>query len=125
METMNRSRTEQERQDILKTTFDLMPDELLPPAFLPEMMRRIRMEAVHMQKRDARRQVAALTAASLAIVGLVVATFASLGIPQFKVDFPRISIPPFYIYIGVLTLILLFADSWFRQKYFGKHPESR
>jgi hypothetical protein len=84
-------------------------------------MQRIREESVRIRKRDARRWKAALTAASLTIVGLAVAAFAYLDIPQFRVDFPQISIPPFYIYIGLLMLVLLFVDSWFHQKYFEKH----
>jgi UDP:flavonoid glycosyltransferase YjiC (YdhE family) len=121
---MNGNRTEQEQQDILKTIFDRMADEPLSPAFLPEMMQRIREESVRIRKRDARRWRAALAAASLTIVGLAVAAFAYPDIPQFRVGFPRISIPPFYIYIGLLMLVLLFVDSWFRQKYFEKHPEN-
>jgi hypothetical protein len=120
---MHRNQTGQKQQDILKTAFDRMTDEPLPPAFLPELMQRIRAEAVRIRKRDARRWVAALTAASLTILGLAVAALARLDIPPFRLDFPQISIPPFYIYIGILALILLFADGWFRQKYFEKHPE--
>lgn len=102
--------------------FDRMVDEPLPPAFLPEMMQRIREESVRIRKRDARRWKVALTAASLTIAGLAVAAFTYLDMPQFRVGFPRISIPPFYIHIGLLMLVLLFGDSWFRQKYFEKHP---
>ncbi|MDR1675779.1 MAG: hypothetical protein LBR86_04855 [Tannerella sp.] len=119
---MNGNQTEQEQQDILQTMFARMSDEPLPPAFLPEMMQRIRAEAVRMRKRDARRQAAALTAASLTIAGLAVAAFAYLDVPQFQVDFSQLFIPPFYIHIGALTLVLLFVDGWFRQKYFKKHP---
>jgi hypothetical protein len=123
METMNRNRTEEEQRDLLKTMFDRMSDEPLPPAFLPEMMQRIRTEAVHMRKRNSFWRAAALTAASLTIVGLAVAAIVYLDIPQFQEEFPRIVIPPLYIYIGVPTLILLIVDSWFRQKYFKKHLE--
>jgi negative regulator of sigma E activity len=114
---MNRNRTEEEQQDILQAMFARMSDEPLPPDFLPAMMQRIREEAVRIRKRDAWWRATALTAASLTIVGLAVAVFVYQ-------DFPRISISPFHIYIGILSLVLLFVDSWFRQKYFEKHPES-
>jgi FtsH-binding integral membrane protein len=118
---MNTNRIEEAQRDMLKAMFDRMTDDPLPPDFLPEMMQRIRTEAVRARKREAWRRTAALLAATLAIAGLAVAAFIYLDIPRFQADFPQIFIPPFYIYIGFLTLILLFADGWFRQKYFKKH----
>ncbi|MDR1335524.1 MAG: hypothetical protein LBK22_01695 [Tannerella sp.] len=112
---------EEEPQDVLKAMFRRMPDEPLPPDFLPEMMQRIRAEAARVRKREACRRAVALVAASLTIAGLAVAALIYPGIPSFRVDLPQIFIPPFYIYIGFLTLVLLFADGWLRQKYFKKH----
>ncbi|MDR3261004.1 MAG: hypothetical protein LBT78_04130 [Tannerella sp.] len=125
---MNTNRTEYEQRDILKTMFARLPDETLSPAFLAETMQRIRKEAVRIRKRDEWLCIAALVAASSAIVGLAVATFIYMDVPQIEIDFPRIdfsriSISPFYLLIGGLSLVLLLADSLFRQMYYKKHPE--
>jgi polyferredoxin len=111
------------QQDILKTMFQHLPEETLPPAFLPDMMRQIRKEAARIRRRNAWLRIVALAAASSAIVGLTVATFIYMDIPQVRIEWPTVSIPPFYLFIGILSLILLLADSLFRQRYYRKHPE--
>jgi polyferredoxin len=118
---MDTNRTEQ--QDILKTMFNHLPEETLSQAFLPEMMQRIRKESVRIRKRDERLRIAALVAASLTIVGLTAATFIYMGVPKIEIDFSMITIPPLYLFIGAFSLILLLADSLFRQRYYKKHPE--
>jgi polyferredoxin len=115
--------TQPGERDILKTVFDRMPEEALPQTFIPDMMQQIRKEAVRIRKRDERLRIVALVAASLAIVGLAAAALLYTGIPQMKIEFPRITIPPSYIFIGILALVLLLADSLFRQNYYKKHPE--
>jgi hypothetical protein len=112
-----------EGQDILKTMFGQLPEEALSPAFLPAMMQRIQAESVRMRKRNERLRIVGLAAASAAIAGLAVAILVYIDMPQIRIDFSSISFPPVYLYIGALTLILLLADSLFRQRYFRKHPE--
>jgi hypothetical protein len=112
------------KQDLLATLFSRMPEDALPENFQAEMMQRIRNEAVRIRKREQLLHILALAAASSVIIGLTVAALIYIGIPQFNFDFQHITIPPFYLYIGVLSLILLLGDYLFRQAYYKKHPES-
>jgi hypothetical protein len=52
-----------------------------------------------------------------------VASLIYLGIPQIKIEIPHVSIPSYYLYFGILVLILLFADHLLRQVYYKKHQE--
>jgi len=116
--------TNQNEQDILKSIFRQMPEETLPPAFQAEMMQRIRKEAIRIAKRNQWLRFLALIAATMFTIGLAVAALIYLGIPQITAGFPRITIPPHYIYFGALVLILLFADHLFRQRYDKKTVRS-
>ena len=110
----------QNEQDILTTIFNRLPDEMLPSTFRSEMMQRIRKEAIRIAKRNQRLRFLALTVASMFTIGLAVAALVYLDIPQIIAEFPRVSIPPYYIYFGLLVLVLLFADHLFRHLYYKK-----
>jgi hypothetical protein len=111
------------KYDLLETLFSRMPEEALPGNFQAEMMQRIRKEAVRIRKRNQLLNLSALIAASLAIIGLAVAALIRIGIPQYHFDFQSITIPPFYLCLGALSLILLLGDYLFRQAYYKRHPE--
>ena len=124
----------QTEQDILKLMFEQMPEEVLPPTFQSEMMLRIRAEAVRIVKRNNRLRILALIAASITIIGLSVAALIYLGVspttvlanmdfPSIKLDFPAIPFLSYYLYFGLLVLILLLADLWLRQAYYKRHQE--
>jgi uncharacterized membrane protein len=85
------------------------------------MMQRIRKEAVRIAKRDERLRVLALIAATLFMIGLAVAALVYVGIPSVMIEFPGISIPPTYIYFGLIVLFLLFSDHLLRQRYYKRH----
>jgi len=114
--------------------FEQMPEEVLPPTFQSEMMLRIRAEAVRIVKRNNRLRILALIAASITIIGLSVAALIYLGVspttvlanmdfPSIKLDFPAIPFLSYYLYFGLLVLILLLADLWLRQAYYKRHQE--
>ncbi|MDR2470250.1 MAG: hypothetical protein LBD27_07225 [Tannerella sp.] len=119
---MNTNQNEQE--DMLKKIFARMPEEPLPEEFLPEMTQRIQNEAERARKRETWQQAIILASALLAMLGLTVATWLYMDIPCISFEFPHITIPPAYISIGMLALILLIADSLFRLNYFKKRPEN-
>ncbi|MDR2232720.1 MAG: hypothetical protein LBE56_06290 [Tannerella sp.] len=123
----------QDENDILKTMFSRMPEEKLSPAFQTDMMERIRKEALLVAKRRQILQVLLLIGASISMIGLAIATFVYLKIPQMSSEwfrtydwqiprnFPNISIPHSYLIFGFLVVILLFADYLFRQVYYKRH----
>ena len=111
----------QNEHDILASIFSRLPDEKLPSAFQSEMMQQIRKEVVRIAKRNERLRILALIAGTLFTLGLTVAALVYLDIPQITTDLPRISIPPTYIYFGLLVLVLLIMDHLLRQRYYKKH----
>ena len=111
----------QNEQDILKSIFGRLPDDVLPPSFQAEMMQQIRKEAVRTTKRNQLLAVLALIAATLFTIGLAVAALIYMGIPSITTEFPTISIPSYYIYFGFLVLMLLVMDHLLRQRYYKRH----
>ena len=109
------------KQDVLKSMFSHVPEEVLPPTFHAEMMQRIRKEALRISKRNKLLRLLALIAASAATIGLAAASLIYLGIPHIEIEIPQISFPPYYLYFGAIVLILLVADHLFRQFYDKKH----
>ena len=107
--------------DILKNMFCLMSEEKLSPAFQQNMMLRIQKEAIRIRKRNTIVRFCALFVASLMIISLAVVSFIYLDMPDIEI--PTVSISPFYLFVGIISLVLLFADSWFRKMYYKKHSE--
>ena len=114
-------------QDILKSLFGQLPEEVLSPTFQSAMMQRIKKEAILIAKRNKLLRLLALMAASMVTVGLTVGALIYLGIPQIliemppiTVEFPRVTFPPYYLYFGFLVLLLLFADHLFRRLYYRR-----
>jgi hypothetical protein len=118
---MNMNQTE---QDILKLMFKQIPEEALPPTFQSDMMVRIRQEAIHISVRNKRLRMTALIAASVATIGLAIAALIYVGIPQFQIVFPSITLPSYYLYFGFLVTVLLLADYLLRQSYDRRHQKS-
>ena len=108
-------------QDLLKSIFSRLPDERLPLNFQLEMMQQIRKEALRISKRNERLHLLALIAGVLFTIGLAVAALLYVGIPSITTEFPHVSIPPSYIYFGLLVLVLLFTDLLLRQHYYKRH----
>lgn len=113
-----------EKNDLLKELFDRMPEEELPASFRADVMKQITAEAERIRKRTRRWEWVALIAASLFMIGLATASLLYMDLPRISMQLPDMRALPFYVYIGVLTLILLGADYKFRQL-FEKRRTSR
>jgi hypothetical protein len=111
---------EEERKDILKDLFNRMPREEEPPVdFRQKVMQRIYTEAAGIKKRNERLGLLSIIAASLFIIVLAATSVAYLGLP--KIEWASLPSIPFYLYIGALALLLLFADYKLRKSYKKKH----
>lgn len=116
------------KDDLLKSLFHRLPESDLPSAFRENMMQKIMKEAVRIKKRNERLTLFAIIIASLAMVSLAVLAFFYLEIPKVTISFsmPDLSgLPsvPFYVYIGILSLVLLFGDYKMRKQYREKHKK--
>lgn len=107
---MNNMDKDQRQPDILENLFKQLPEEELPASFRANVMRQIMQEAVKVKKKNERYGLIAAIIASLAMLALAALSFIYMGIP--KLSIPKIDVTAFsfYLYIGGLTLILLFAD---------------
>jgi hypothetical protein len=109
--------------DWLKPWFSRMTKEELPASFRDDMMKRIEKEVAQRKKRNEWLGWLTVILASSAMIGLAVATLLHAGIPhmtQREWEMPELL--PFYLYIGVLALLLLGFDHLLRWTYKRKHP---
>lgn len=109
--------TEQKKSDLLESLFRNMPEEELPASFRIHVMQQVMKEAVKIKKRDERLGLLAVILASLAMLTLAVLAFLYMDLPRItmpKMDFSAFS---FYLYIGMLSLFLLFLDYKFRRAF--------
>jgi len=67
----------------------------------------------------------AVILASMAIIALAVVSFIYLEITQITFVFPKLTSLPFYLYIGILSLLLLFVDYKFRRAYKKHHNKKQ
>lgn len=100
----------QRQPDLLEDLFKRMPEEELPASLRVNVMRQVMMETSKAKKRGERFSLIAVILASLAMLALAVLSLIYMEIPP--VTLPKLdpSTFVFYLYIGLLTLILLFAD---------------
>jgi hypothetical protein len=110
---------ERKEKDILKDLFDRTLREEAPVEFRQKVMQQIYTEAVRIKKRNERLGLLSIIAASLFIIVLAGTSIAYLGLP--KIEWASLPSIPFYLYIGALTLLLLFADYKLRKSYKKKH----
>ncbi|MCC8144383.1 MAG: hypothetical protein LIO97_11220 [Tannerellaceae bacterium] len=113
-----------EDNDFLDTLFDRLPDEELPVSFRHAMMQKVFAEAARIKKRNERLILATIIFASLVMVGVAIVTFIYLDMEKASFIFPQVALSPFYLYIGVLTMILLTIDHLFRSLY-KKHKDTK
>lgn len=109
--------TEQKKSDLLESLFRNMPEEALPASFRIQVMQQVMKEAVKIKKRNERLGLLAVILASLAMITLAALAFLYMDLPRItmpKIDFSAFS---FYLYIGILSLFLLFLDYKFRQAF--------
>lgn len=96
--------------DPLKSLFGQLPEDELPAAFQFNVMQQIMAEAVKAKKRSERMGILAAILASLVMVALGVLVFVFIGLPKISIPRLDLSVCSFYMYVGILTLFLLFVD---------------
>lgn len=96
--------------DLFENLFRQMPDDELPKAFRFNVMQQIMAEAVKAKKRNERLSLLAAILASLVMIALGVAAFLFIGLPEITIPKLDLSVCLFYLYVGMLTLFLLFVD---------------
>lgn len=115
--------TDREQTDQLADLFEQLPEEGLPMSFQANVMRQIRQEAVRQKQRKARLEWICVIIASLTMIGLATAALLYLGgLPSICSRSLHLGLSGanglrFYLFIGVLGLILLFADYRLRQAF--------
>lgn len=110
-------------QDPLDRLFKQLPDEPLPADFRLQMMDMIHVEAARMQKTKERWGLVAVILGALAMLALSIVGFIYLKIPRPSITMPSLDIFPFYVYIGILTFVLLGIDHKFRKEYLRRHSK--
>lgn len=120
--------TYNKQTDPLNQLFRKLPEEQLPDSFRSHMMEQIIKESIKAKKRNERMSLLAAILASLVMIALGVISFIYMEIPKISIAFSKPDYSSFssfslYIYIGILALLLLFADYKMRQAYKKKHKE--
>lgn len=108
----------------MKRLFTQLPKEKLPNSFRSTMMQQIMAEAIRIRKRNERLALAAIIAASAVMLTLGVLVFIYTDIPTPKIDWPEmpsLTSAPLYLFIGALSLLLLFGDYQMRKIYKRRH----
>ncbi|MDR1645186.1 MAG: hypothetical protein LBS05_05105 [Tannerellaceae bacterium] len=108
--------------DWLKLLFSRLPEEDLNASFCNDTMKRILKEAARKKRRNEFMGLAAVSLASLAIMGIAAGAIFYAGIPRIEWRMPDLPSLPFYLYIGVLSLLLLGMDFLLRRAYRKRHP---
>lgn len=104
---MNKNQT---HIDPLKSLFGQLPEDELPATFQVNVMQQVMAEVVKTKKRSERLGMLAAILASLVMVALGVLAFMFIGLPNISIPKLDLSACSFYMYVGVLTLFLLFVD---------------
>lgn len=109
----------QEYKDPLADLFKNMKEEPLPASFRANVMQQIAHETAKAKKRNERISLLSMILASLFMIASGFLSLLYIDLP--KIAFPKIdpSSFHFYLFIGGLTLLLLFLDYRLRQ-YFCK-----
>lgn len=102
--------TENKEKDILKDLFSNMQEEQLPASFRMNVMEQVMLEAAKVRKRNERLSLLAVIIASLGIIALAVVAFIHIGIPELTMPEFNLSVIHFYLFIGMLSLFLLYLD---------------
>ncbi|MEG2067371.1 MAG: hypothetical protein RRZ65_06975 [Tannerellaceae bacterium] len=106
MNTTNQTQT----TDPLEDLFKQLPDKELPASFRFNVMQQVMAESTRLKKRSERLGLLAVILTSLAMVGLTILLLWYMDLPALSLSTPNVSACSFYLYIGTLTLLLLFAD---------------
>lgn len=103
-----------------KRLYDLfaqLPKEAPSDKFRASMMQKIHREAIRREKRREYWGWTALILSSLFLIAVGIGGLMLLYSGSLRVQLPRISVSPFYIFIGAAALFLLVADYFVREKF--------
>lgn len=119
--------TNREQTDKWSDLFNQLPEEKLPDCFQLNVMQQIRKEAARRKKCHTQMEWIGVAIASLGIIGLAIIALLYTGytpifFPQIKVGWISSNGIDFYLYIGLLSLLLLWADYRLRRA-FGKDEQ--
>lgn len=102
--------TETENKDILKNLFSDMQEEPLPASFRMNVMERVMQESAKIKKRNERWSLLAVIIASLGILALAALSLIYMDLPKMALPKINLSALHFYLFIGTLSLVLLYLD---------------
>ncbi len=117
------------QQDALKRLFVQLPKDKLPETFRQSMMQQIMAEAMRVKKRNERLVMGAIIAASVVMLALGVLVFVYMDVPEPVVEWPKmpkmpsLTAAPLSVFVGALSLLLLFGDYQMRKIYKRRHKE--
>ncbi len=117
---MSKINTNKEQPDLLGDLFKRIPEEELPASFRSNVMQQIMLESAKAKKRDERFSLLAAIVASLIMISLAIVSFVYMEIPKIALPMISTSALAFYLYIGAITLILLFVDYKLRNLFHKK-----
>lgn len=117
---MSKMNTNKEQPDWLGDLFKRIPEEELSTSFRPNVMRQIMLESAKAKKRNERFSLLAAIVASLIMISLAAVSFVYMEIPKIALPMISTSALAFYLYIGAITLILLFVDYKLRDLFHKK-----
>jgi len=114
--------------DVFQDLFRHLPEAELPASFRSNMMQKILHESAKRKKRSERVGLFATLATSIFIITFGILTIFYLRTPieeteisTVAIEIPDLTMFPFYTFIGMLALLLLFADYKLRKNFSKKH----
>lgn len=112
---MSKLNINKEQPDFLGDLFSRVPEEELPASFRSNMMRQILLESAKVKKRNERFSLLAVILASFIMISLAIASLIYMKVPQINLPHINTEVLSFYLYIGALTLLLLWGDFQLRK----------
>lgn len=114
--------TDRTSTDRLEQLFKQLPEAPLPDACRHSILQQIRQEAVRRKQRKERWELFSVSLASVGMIALAIAVFFYLDIPSITLPRPDLSHIGrsdlhFYMYIGSISLLLLFLDHRLRRAF--------
>lgn len=107
---MNDMVNENRMDSLLKETFSRLPEERLPEGFRDKLMERIILENERAKRKEERISLIATIVASLMMIAAAILTYIYMDIDWISLPTTAPSTWRFYIYIGGITMLLLYVD---------------
>lgn len=107
---MNDMVNENRMDSLLKDTFSRLPEERLPEGFRDKLMERIVVENERAKRKEELISLTATIVASLMMIAAAIMTYIYMDIDWISMPTTAPSTWHFYLYIGGITMLLLFVD---------------